>query len=91
MQVRSRVASLAAVLPLARALSNGALRPRHRELLAAAAGCELRPEEPSCTLRRLLEAGAVAHQVSKSSGSYRRLTVCDGQRSFQTDSLIRCK
>lgn len=65
MQVRSRVASLAAVLPLARALSNGALRARHRDALAAAAGCELRPEEPSCTLRRLLEAGAVAHQVRR--------------------------
>ncbi|KAK9841978.1 hypothetical protein WJX81_002484 [Elliptochloris bilobata] len=55
--VRARVASLAAALPLAAALTSPALRPRHRDALAAAAGTGLRADEPGATLRRLLEAG----------------------------------
>jgi len=66
-QVRARAEGLAAALPLAAALASGALRPRHREALAAAAGCDLRPDEPGCTLRRLLEAGAVARQQARSA------------------------
>lgn len=60
MQVRTRMASLAAALAVAAALTSPALRPRHRDALAAAAGTELRPDEPGTTLRRLLEAGILS-------------------------------
>ena len=54
------MASLAAALAVAAALTSPALRPRHADALAAAAGTELRPDEPGTTLRRLLEAGILS-------------------------------
>jgi hypothetical protein len=81
-QVRARAEGLAAALPLAAALASGALRLRHREALAAAAGCDLRPDEPGCTLRRLLEAGAVARQQARSALNQTGVAALQGQAAL---------